>query len=121
MQNPGLTATSITTNPSGRLLPGATFTLTATAASAMLGGTLFVVPPNSVDITCQPSSQTGQVTSLQITCTVGSAVAAGQYSLGVIWVTNAQVTSTASKSVDVVSAVSAMAKCGMVWEYMGPP
>jgi hypothetical protein len=103
LQNPGLTTPLITISPSGSLIPGESFTLTATAQSSMYGGTL-TVAANLAGITCQPSRQTGVVTSLQTLCTVTSTTTTGQYSLDVTWVTNAQQSSTAIKTVQVVSA-----------------
>lgn len=103
-QTPGLTPSSIVISPSGSLLAGCTFTLTANSQpnTNVLGGTLTVLstPPG---ITCQPVSQAGAVSSLQTTCRVPLAVRVGPYSLQVTWVTAAQQSSTATTTVQVVS------------------
>jgi len=104
-QSPCLTPSSINISPSGSLLTGSIFTLTAISDAAnVLGGTLTVVstPPG---ITCQPSNLAGN--SLQTTCTVAQAAAPGQYALQVTWVTAPQpelYSSTVGTAVQVVRA-----------------
>jgi hypothetical protein len=102
LQVPGLTQASIVITPSGRFLPGNTFSLRATAQSVMLGGSL-TVQNIANGITCDPVIETGEVTSLTTTCTVPLTAAASSYDLQVTWVTNALKTSTAAALVQVVS------------------
>jgi hypothetical protein len=93
-----LRPTDISISPTGSLLAGSQFTLTAT----VVGGSLTVVSSPASAINCPTSSQAGS--SVQAACTVDQAATAQQYPLQVTWLTPAQQTSSAGTQLQVVSA-----------------